>query len=262
MYGVIRGLQKNALIAKVLKLVIGEVPLLNKDSKAVTRDSIALNPGVQGNFMQMMKSAIDSEVAKVVVAPFQQMKALEFQGDTDIASTYNQNVSGLSGVTNSVIYGSTVRQNAIETEISNDVDCMEATSVYPYFNAFMNYQINKRLEDARCEYRFDFAFEGSNSYLDRKRRLDTQITLMGQGIVNPQKIIAAATGQNFFKFQAQMDEARINGWVDNLTPIIPGAQLSGGSSGAGRPSKSDSEIGEAGIETKSAGSNIEKGGSI
>jgi hypothetical protein len=81
---------------------------------------------------------------------------------------------------------------------------------------------------------------------------------MSNGIVLPQKI-AAAVGIDPFAFEAQRNEAIANGWVDSLTPIIPGAQMSGGSGGgAGRPSKSDGELSESGQITRDAGSNLEK----
>ena len=41
---------------------------------------------------------------------------------------------------------------------------------------------------------------------------------MDRGIVLPQKL-AAAQGMSIFEMQAQMDEARANNWVDDLTPV-------------------------------------------
>ena len=68
--------------------------------------------------------------------------------------------------------------------------------------------------------------------------------------------IAASLGMDPFSFQRQLDEARANKFVDNLTPVTPGAQLSGKDNG--RPQKSDSEI--KSTDTEDSGSNVEKGG--
>jgi hypothetical protein len=131
---------------------------------------------------------------------------------------------------------------------------MISTGIYPWFNNFMEYQINKRTK----KYKFGIEFEGTNFYLDRQRRLDKQKEMLGFGVTNPLKL-SAALGQNPFIMQAQMEEARANGWVDLLTPIIPGAQMSGtNGSNTGRPTKSDDDLGESGAETRDRGSNISK----
>ena len=55
-----------------------------------------------------------------------------------------------------------------------------------------------------------------------------------------------------------MAEAKANGWVDNLTPIISSFQLSG-KEDAGRPKKSAGDLSEEGDQTRSDGGNIDKG---
>jgi len=60
---------------------------------------------------------------------------------------------------------------------------------------------------------------------------------------------------NPFEFQRQLDEARASKFVDNLTPVIPGAQMSGKEE-VGSPQKSDAEI--KSTDTKDSASNEEK----
>jgi hypothetical protein len=142
--------------------------------------------------------------------------------------------------------------NQTETMLSTQVDELASQEVYPYFNRFLEYHINNRTK----KYKFNVFLEGSNTYLDRQRRLETQTTLMNLGVVNPQKL-AAAVGQNPFVFQTQLDEARVNNWVSNLTPIISAFQQSGAKEG-GRPELSEDKLGDSGADTRSAGSNISK----
>jgi predicted ArsR family transcriptional regulator len=80
--------------------------------------------------------------------------------------------------------------------------------------------------------------------------------LLDKGIVLPQKV-AAAMGMSPMDFQRQLDEARATGFVDNLTPIISAFQQS---PNAGRPPKPESDLGDAGEQTKGDGSNIGRGG--
>ena len=127
-------------------------------------------------------------------------------------------------------------------------------SLYHQFENFMDYHINKLTK----KYKFKIHFEGSQFYNNREQRLERQMTLMGNGIVMPNKI-AAALGMSPFELQRNLDEARANGWTENLTPVVPAAQTSGDAK-KGRPSKSDTALSESGSQTRENGGNLTKGG--
>jgi len=258
MQNLIRGLQKNSYIASAAKIIFGQVGM-NKDTKANVRDSINISPKLLGEFLQLVKAGINNEAIKVASAPLEDIQPVEFTNDNEIYSSWLHTTLGAAGINASLLFSGDVKQNSIESMLSSNIDEMVATTIYPYFNNFMDYHVNKRLKDAKSEYRFGFNFEGTNFYLDRQRRLEVQTGLMSSGIVLPQSI-SAAIGKDPFAFQAQLDEARINGWVDDLTPVIAAAQMAGNAKGNGRPSKSDSDLSESGEVTRDAGSNIAKGG--
>lgn len=250
MQPLIRGLQRSSYMAAAAKLVFGSVPLL--DQKASVKDAISINPQLLGQFLQLVKQAVNNEAVKVASAPLEDMKSMEFKSDNEIYSSYNRTTSGMAGNSN-ILFPSEGKQNQVETYLSADVDTMVSTSIYPWFNNFMEYQVNKRTK----KYKFGIQFEGTNFYIDKERRLERQNQLMGLGIVNPVKL-ASALDENPFIMQAQLEEARAMGWVDNLTPIVPGAQMSGNSKSPGRPTKSDSDLSDSGVETRDRASNIEK----
>ena len=253
----VRSLQRNAYLISASKLVFSELPFL-KDAKATVRDAVSMSPKLLGEFLALVKSGLSNDAVKFTSAPVQNIQGIEFEHDNDMYAAYSKNVTGQSGINGNLISSTSQKMNAIETNLSANVDEQLAKSIYPYFDQFMEFQINKRLKDKGSEYRFGFNFEGTNFYTDRQRRLETQMSLMSQGIVLPQKI-AAAVGMDSFVMQAQMDEARENKWADKLTPIVPASQQGGGGKeGAGRPSKSDDELGEEGQNTRDAGSNLAK----
>ena len=251
----VRSLQRNAYLVSATKLVFSELPFL-KDAKATVRDAVSMSPKLLGEFLALVKSGLNNDSVKFTSAPVQNIQGIDFEHDNDMYSSYSKNVTGQSGINGNLISSTSQKMNSLETGLSADVDSFTSTSIYPYFNQFMEYQINKRLKEKGSEYRFGFNFEGTNFYTDRQRRLETQTTLMSQGVVLPQSI-AAAIGKDPFVMQAQMDEARENKWTDKLTPIVPAAQISGGEK-SGRPSKSDDELGEEGMNTRDAGSNLAK----
>jgi hypothetical protein len=247
----IRALQKSSYAAEAVKILSGEVPMLDR-TKANVKDAYAMSPVVLQQFLQLMRSAINESV-NVVSAPLNNVRAIEYTGNDDIQSSWVRNTLGQAGINSNLLYtGGDYRPNQIETMLSTQVDELAAQEIYPYFNNFLEYHINKRTK----KYKFNFILEGSNIYLDRQRRLETQTTLMNLGIVNPQKI-SAAVGQNPFVFQSQLDEARINGWVDNLTPIISAFQQSG-TKEAGRPETSDDKLSESGEAMRSTAGNAAK----
>ena len=250
----IRNLQKSSYMSAAIKLLSTEVPLLYKESKATVRDAFALSPDLLGAFMQQIRSAIN-EAVNVISTPMTNVQGIEYSIENDIASSWNRNTLGEAGVNSNLLYsGGDFRMNVQETLLSTQVDELAVMEVYPWFNKFLEYQINNRTK----KYKFKIDLEGSNFYTDRQRRLEMQTTLMSQGVVNPQKL-AAATGQSIFQMQAQLDEARVGGWTDMLTPIVPAAQQAAGAQ-AGRPAKldTDSTLSDSASDTRSAGSNLSK----
>jgi hypothetical protein len=261
----IRGLQRSNYLASSMKLIMGQIALLNKEQKSTTKDAFSISPDLLGKFLQLVKTAISNESVKIASLPLEEVKTIQFETDNDIYASYLRTTLGSSGINSNLIFNSNVKANAIETQLSASVDEFISTSVYGQFNRFMEYQINKRTKN----YKFNIHFEGSNFYLDRDRRLKTQMTLLDKGIANPQKI-AAAIGQNPFVFQEQLDSARAQGWIDNLTPILSQVMQNqpGQSSGknpdstGGRPRKDESELTDEGEQTRQDGGNLSKGGKI
>jgi hypothetical protein len=249
----IRNLQKSSYMAECVKILAMQIPMLHKNTQAVVKDEYAMSPEVTGKFLQLMRSAINESV-NVASAPMEDIHGIEFTSSNNIQSSWTKNALGNSGINTNLLYsGGDYRMNQQETLLSVAIDELASMEIYPYCSNFLEYQINKRTK----HYKFGFEFEGSNLFTDRQRRLDNAMQLANIGVVNPMAF-SAALGKNPFVFQAQLDEARANGWVDNLTPIIPAAQQSGAESKTGRPSKSDTELGDAGAETRSEGANISK----
>jgi hypothetical protein len=247
----IRNLQKSSYMSAAIKLLSGQIPMISKETSAKVKDAFAISPENLKPFLQLLRSAINESV-NVITAPLNDIKGIEYSINTDISSSWNKDTIGKAGVNSALLYGSEQKMNQMETLLSVDVDSFVSEEVYPWFNKFLEYQINDRTK----KYKFKIDLEGTSFHTDIQRRREAQSSLMGVGIVLPQKI-AAAHQMNPFSFQAQLDEARANGWVDNLTPIVPAAQQAAGAQ-AGRPSKSQDKLSESGEETQSAGSNLSK----
>jgi hypothetical protein len=309
-----RNLQKNINMAEASKIIIGEVPLLNKEAKATVKDSMAISPDLLGKFMALVKSAI-SDAIKMASAPLTNIQGIDFTGNDKLYDSYSRTVYALSGVNTNLIFTSGVKPNAIETQLSLNVDEQMMTALYQQFNAFMNYQANKLTKT----FKFNFEFEGTDFFLNRDARLTTAMSLFDKGIILPQKI-AAAIGMKPAQLRKHMEESGAMDFMSMLTPpalegqkeiadmtieaqkeatdkqikvqkesaklnqkVTTTDKVTTGPTGKsvtrsvstptgkaattsadskGRPKKKLSELGEEGIQTRTEGSNIGRGGKV
>lgn len=249
-----RSLQKNVNLAAAARLVMGEIPLL-KDTKSTVKDQFSISPSNLGNFLAIVKAAIGDGL-KTAAAPLTNIQGIQFASDNELYKAFLRNASALSGVNSNLIFTNDLKMNAIETQLSLNTDEQLMMSLYPSFEQFLNYQVNKLTKN----YKFKFHFEGTDFFNNRQQRLDHQMTLATNGIVLPQKI-AASIGMSPFNFERQLEEARANDWVGKLTPLTSSFQMSKAEAN-GRPKKSDGEISEEGEQTRSDGTNIGRGGKV
>lgn len=254
----IRQLQTNKYIIEASKLIIGLVPLLKDNKSGNVRDMMAIAPETLGKFLGLLRNSIN-DVYSLGAVPFEDVKSIDFKTNNINSQTdFNKNMSASSGMTRNIIYNSD-KMNAIETKYSIAVDELIATQIYPQFEKFLEFEINKRT----TTYKFKFKLEGSNFPDNRKERLDTQMKLMEKGIVLPQKI-AAALGMMPSDFEVQRQMAVANGFVDSLTPVINASQMSSSESSnkSGRTRVNESDMTESGLISRENGSNIAKGGDV
>lgn len=278
--GLMRNLQKNMNMAAASKMIMGEVPLLNKETKATIKDSIAISPELLGKFLALVKSAI-TDAVRIASAPLSNIKGISFETDNDMYDKYLRTALASSGVNTNLIFSSNIKPNAIETQLSLNVDEQMMTAIYEQFNDFMDYFANKLTKN----FKFKFIFEGTEFYINREKRLETAMNLFNQGIVLPQKI-AAAIGMKPSELRKHMEESEVYGFMAKLTPpsvesqrklseILPQTNTPGvnkttpkidSNTGEqvkrGRPKKSDSELGDDGLSTRETASNIARGGEI
>ena len=207
-----RNLQKNANMAAASKMIIGQVPLLNKDIKATVKDSIAISPDLLGKFMALVKNAL-SESIKVASAPLEDMQGISFDSENEIYDSYLKTTLASSGINTNLIFTSDVKPNVLETQLSLNVDEQMMTSLYPQFDTFMEFLSRKYTKN----FKFQFNFEGTNFFLNRQQRLESTTNMFNLGIVLPQKI-AAAIGMKPHELRKHMEESAANGFMGQLTP--------------------------------------------
>jgi len=251
----IRTLQTNSYIASASKMLVGKVPMLDKSVKgASVKDSVAITPDMLGKFLAVLKAGL-SEAVKVGVAPLEDMQGISFPLDTPFYQDYLKTTTSSSGVNSRLIY-TLDKNNAVESQLSINVDEFLMTYVYPQFSNFLEYHINKRTK----KYKFGFELEGTEFFTNRKERFDTQMTLSDRGIVLPQKI-AASIGMLPHVFIRQLQEGKATKFTDLLTPLqtsFNGGAVEEGGKKTGRPSSASNDLSDSAEQTQTDGGNAEK----
>ena len=236
----LRELQNNQYIIASQKLLVGLVPLLKEQKSGQVADALAVKYETLGKFLGLLKQGL-ADAIKVGAVPFSDVKDISFtQSERSIYDEYNTNLSKQTGVTPSLVYGST-RPTATEVLLSSQIDAMIATSIYPQFAKWLSTMVNTLTE----HYKFKFVFEGNKFDSSKSERLDTAIKLADKGMVLPQKI-AAAIGMDIFTFEEQLKMGKASNLIDKMW-LLPNANTNnlGSDDVGGRPSKSLAEASES-----------------
>lgn len=249
-----RRLQVDQSMAAARKLLVSSVPYLKEKKSSSVANQLAIDAEVLGKFMGLAAQGIENAI-KILALPTEDIKGVEFENtDKDTYKNFMAITSSLlSG--GKVIFSTDENQNAIETQLSLNLDELLAESIYPQFEEFLNYFVNKETK----KFKWKFKFVGCNDQFDRERRQKEAFTYADKGVVLPNKI-ASSLGLNKIELERELEEANATGFTDKLMTMVNINTMS--SNAAGRPVKSDAELTDSGLETRSSASNVEKGGKV
>lgn len=254
----IRNLQKSRYIIEASRILVGIVPMLKDPKSGNVKDMFALSPEAMGKFANLFRQGLSKEI-QMAIGPFEKVESVDFHTtDYNILEAYNKNLGAASGVNSRLLY-SIDKQNAVETQASLDVDEMVMTYLYPQFNNFLDFMVNKFTK----KFKFKFLFEGTKFTSNRKARQEEALKYAEKGIVLPEKL-SAAFGLAPQDMIRMMDKAKTQKFDEKCMLMLNMFTQTGGavSPEGGRPQKPSSQLSESGAATRAAGSNIEKGGSV
>ena len=256
-----RNLQVDQSMAAARKLLVSSIPYLKEKKSSSVANQLAIDADVLGKFMGLASQGLEKAI-KILALPTEDIEGVEFENtDKDTYKNFMAITSSLlSG--GKVIFSTDENQNAIETQLSVNLDELLMESVYPQFENFLNYYVNKKTK----KYKWKFRFVGSNTQFSRERRQKEVFTYGDKGIVLPNKI-ASSLGLNKIELERELIEAQQTGFTDLLMELknintSSSNTTSSSSSSAGRPQKDDSSLTVSGVKTRSSASNVEKGGNL
>ena len=254
----VRKLQTNIYMLQAQKVMVGLIPLIKDAKSGSVKDQLAVSPEVMGKFLGLLKQGL-SDAIKVSGVPFDDLKAIDFDGtDKQILQDYTKTTSAMSGINSRLIY-SLDKQSNIESQLSINVDEYLVAYIYPYFEDFLNYHINKRTK----HFKFKFRLEGTEFDLNKKKRLDNALTMADKGVVLPH-LFSSALGMSPQDLYRMLDEAKANEFTEKLMPMLNIYTMGAGdkSNKSGRPRVDDDQMNESTEAGRDAGSNIGRGGEV
>jgi len=249
----VRKLQKNKYIIEASRMLVGLVPFFKENKSGNTRNNIAVDPDTLGKFASILKSGLPDPI-NLGVAPFEDVKEFDFS-TTQQSNMYRDHNLNIGINTGSRMAYPAQTQNAIESTASINVDEMMVKYLYPQFNHFLNYYINKKTK----KYKFNFQFEGFEFDSDRQNRFNNAMTLADKGVVLPQKI-ASAIGESPQDLDRMLTEAKATGWTNKLMSMINIYNQTQDDNN-GRP-RENNITNDNTLRSREKGSNIQKGGKI
>ena len=193
----IRKLQESKYMIAASKLLVGIIGFTDNKSGS-TSNNINLTPDVLGKFLGVARQGLSKEIG-LVALPMDDVKAVEFDTDSqNILDDYNSSYANQSTSSSSALLD-TGKLNVFQAKLAAAIDENFVTSLYPMFENFVEYFVNKRTK----KYKFRFKFCDVNTPDNRALRLNNVKTFAGMGIVDWQDV-ARIFDENPFEFKRRL----------------------------------------------------------
>lgn len=242
--------QDNIASKKVFSTIY---PLLKEQKSGNSDDMLAVSPQTMGQIVGACASALGNGF-NILNIPSEDIKSHEFKNTNDGAySDELETVASLMNGGNTLF--SKEKKTSIETQLALNIDEMLVESIYPQFNNFLNFYVNKLTK----KFKFSFKFSGTNSFLSKDRKIKNAFLTADKGFVSANKI-ANAMDMDIFELEDELMMTKAMGFDKKLIPLLNIYTQS--NKNGGRPEKSEGELSESGNETRTQGSNVDKGGNI
>lgn len=234
------------------KVIFATVPRMNNNRSANKVDDFAISSTELGKFVAAVKQTLMSGV-DFKAAPLENFKAFDFSpaaAENDLLETEVSNMLKESGLSDAILIGgNSVSALNLYKLVSSEL----VKTMYPQFENFCEYYINKRTK----KYNFKIRFVGT--IFDREDRRKAANEDMERGIITP--AIFSSRGIQMTDVSNIMNMMHGLGFPSMFTPIQTASTMSSDEKQAkasGRPQSSDNELTDSGEQTRNIGANIDK----
>jgi hypothetical protein len=253
----IQELQSNKDLLSARALVYGAIRLFDNAKSGTTKNQFSIDPNTLGELMHLVAQSL--KYIQPIAMPTDENKFDEYQDynpdmlENQLVSSAGQGVSASSMIYTKQKMMQFELQNAVETDWS-----WIAHSMYPQFEAFLNYFINRKMS----KYKFKFTVNGCDRLFYQSERRKALNELFTVGLIPNTSYIASVYGIRPQDFDRMLDESHNSGLTDKLTMLMNKNTMSGMGGGANSsgftPKQSSNPVGNPTKDT----TDLKQGGSI
>lgn len=238
---IIERLQMDKDIISANAIILGEMKTRDKDNVGNNKNAFTIDPKQVGQLMRLARNGINKNI-KQIALPLEETRLYQF-ADNNSNMYKNQlgSSSALGGHNSQIIY-TTDNLTQEQAQIATTVDFYSiANSVYPQFENFLNFFVNKKTK----KYKFKFKLSGSTIGFIRQKEIDNHLKFSDKGIQIPPQRIGTLLGYDAQEFENYMLEAKYGGMQDNLFLLMnSNTAKDGTSTEGGAPQKDVSDLAE------------------
>ncbi len=229
------------------KVIFATVPRLTNNKSGNKTDDFAISSTELGKFVAAVKQTLGIGV-DFKAAPLEDFKAFDFSpssSENNLLETELNNMLKQSATSDAILTGgSSVSSNNIYKLVTSEI----VKSVYPQFENYCEYQINKRTK----KYKFKIKFVGT--IFDREDRRKAANEDMERGIITP--AIFSSRGIQMTDAANLSNMMYGLGFPDIFKPIKTASTMSNEEkNSSGREKLSDNELSDSGEQTRNIGAN-------
>lgn len=240
---IIEKLQKDKDIISANAIILGEMKTRDKDNAGNNKNAFTIDPKTVGTLMNLARRGINKNI-KQLALPLEETRLYQFaDNNSNMYKNQLANNAGIGAHNSSIIF-STEKLAQEEAQIASTIDFESiAKSVYPQFENFLNFFINKKTK----KYKFRFSVKGSTLPFLRQKDIDNHMKFMDKGIQVPPQRIGTLLGYEADEFEYLMKEAKYGDMQDDMF-ILLNVNTNNTSTEIGRPTKDVSDLQSVGRE--------------
>lgn len=247
----IEGLQKDKDMISARGILAGEIQLLDKQKSGQSTDAMAYNMQTLMKMLALVKRGLNANI-NAVAMPAGSPKFYQFaDSNSDMVKHTVDNTVAQSASANRIIYSS---DKMSETEAKNAIitDYNMIKELYPQFEHFLNFFVNKKTR----KYKFAFRFSGCTYPFVREDMINKFTAFMDKGIILAPRTYAKVFDMTPMDFDRLLEEGKYSEWSENLTSVLQSIYTqsgkdsnatggTGSQNGGGRPKATSNEISDS-----------------
>lgn len=237
----ISALQRDKDIISANALILGEMKTRDKDNTGNNKNAFTIDPAQVGQIMHLARNGINKNI-KQIALPLENTRMFQFaDNNSNMYKNQLKTSAGLSAANSSLIY-TDEKLSQEEAQLAANADYQDiANAVYPQFENFLNFFVNKKTK----KYKFRFRVSGSTLPFVRKNEIENHLKLSDKGIQVPIRRWGTLLGYDGCEFETMVKEAKFTDTTDLLFALF-NANTATYDTQTGAPTKENDELSEGG----------------